>query len=154
MVEVVMKTNFNQRFLYFCVKWYNITMKSNTPHKFSIFFYLLKLPLHFLTIIILVATLFIPKQVYKQEEMKSLPLGYPIGFYIQDFSRYTPLEFPQEFSFGSPWEDPSTIHPVYFLLSYFIVYVILLFIYLITAKLVHFLRGYRTKINSDMDEDM
>jgi len=38
-------------------------------------------PIHYLTIVVLVATLFIPKQVYNYEEMKALHLGYPVGFY-------------------------------------------------------------------------
>lgn len=76
----------------------------------------------FLSGMILVATLFIPKEVHTQEEMKSLVLGYPIGFYAQDFSRFTPLEFPQRFNFGSPWEDPAYILWDSFVLSHLIVF--------------------------------
>lgn len=79
----------------------------------------------FLSGVILVATLFIPKEVYTQEEMKSLVLGYPFGFYVQDFSRYSPLEFPQQFNFGSPWEDPAYVLWGRFIMSYLVIFIIL-----------------------------
>jgi len=108
-------------------------VKTNTSLKSKLIGYLSVTPIHFLTMMVLIATLFIPKPVIinSQEEMKSISLGYPLGFYIQNFSRYSPLIFPYEhsFSFGSPWEDPAKIHIPYFLLSYLIVYALLLLIY-------------------------
>ena len=98
-------------------------------------------PIHYLTIVVLVATLFIPKQVYNYEEMKALHLGYPVGFYVQDFSRYTPLFFPQEFNFGSPWEDPAVINIPYFILSYFIVYLLLLLLFRMLKIVMKYLLG-------------
>ena len=62
-----------------------------------------------LAITLLIASLFIPKEVHSETEMTAVALGYPLPFLIQDFSRYTPLVFPQEFSFGSPWEDPFKV---------------------------------------------
>ena len=62
-----------------------------------------------LAITLLIASLFIPKEVHSETEMTAVALGYPLPFLIQDFSRYTPLVFPQEFNFGSPWEDPFKV---------------------------------------------
>jgi len=51
-------------------------------------------------------SLFIPVQAANQAQLSALDLGYPLGFLAQNFSRYTPLVFPEYFSLGSPWEDP------------------------------------------------
>lgn len=83
----------------------------------------------------LVATLFIPKEVHTQEDMKSLVLGYPFGFYVQDFSRYSPLEFPQQFNFGSPWEDPAYILWGRFIMSYLVIFIILNLLILVGRRL-------------------
>jgi len=103
-------------------------VKINTSLKSKLKGYLFITPVHFLTMMVLVASLFIAKPANNQEELKAIPLGYPLGFYIQNFSRYDP-PFPKEYNLGSPWEDPATIHIPYFLLSYFIVYALLLLIY-------------------------
>jgi hypothetical protein len=47
-----------------------------------------------------------PVSVDSQEELGSVRLGLPVAFISQDFSRYTPNLYPQEFNIGSPWEDP------------------------------------------------
>ena len=118
-------------------------MNPNTGLITRLIGYLLIAPIHCLTITVLVATLFIPKQVNNYEEMKSLHLGYPFGFYEQNFSRYTPLIFPQKFRFGSPWEDPSRFHIPKLLLSYLLVYLLLLVFYRALRIFMHSLLAHR-----------
>lgn len=84
------------------------------------------LPTAIVSAMILVASLFIPQKVTSYEQMRSVKLGYPFGFLIQDFSRYTPLEFPQKFRVGSPWEDPARVDWFNFVFSYASVFLILL----------------------------
>lgn len=76
-------------------------------------------------VLILFLTLFIPSEVHSSSEMKTVALGYPFPFFIQDFSRYTPLTFPQKFGFGSPWEDPAKILWLNVLLSFSSIMIVL-----------------------------
>ena len=86
------------------------------------------------TAFILVSSLFVPKEVQNDTEMKSVSLGYPFPYFVQDFSRFTPLYFPQKFSFGSPWEDPAKILWVNFTLSFVSVLLTLNILYLLVNR--------------------
>ncbi len=93
-----------------------------------------------LSVAIIIATLFIPKKVRSQDEMDALVLGYPFSFYVQDFSRFTPLVFPQKFNFGSPWEDPAKILWGQFFLSYFSIFTIQYLVLTVVHHLISVLR--------------
>jgi len=83
----------------------------------------------------LIATLFIPKEVHTQEEMKSLVLGYPFGFYVQDFSRFDPPSFPRKYNFGSPWEVPAHVLWDRFIMSYLVIFIILNLLIIVGRRL-------------------
>jgi len=55
------------------------------------------------------ASLFKCKEVHSYEEMADIRLGFPVAFLKVNMQRYTPLEYPQCFRVGSPWEDPMRI---------------------------------------------
>lgn len=59
--------------------------------------------------ILMGASLFKCKEVNSYEEMADIRLGLPIAFLAVNMQRYTPLEYPQCFRVGSPWEDPMRI---------------------------------------------
>ncbi len=57
-----------------------------------------------------VGTLFIDRHIHSQEEMKSVPMGWPFTFVHQDLSGYTPLSWPQSFAFAQPQDNPVSVH--------------------------------------------
>jgi hypothetical protein len=59
-----------------------------------------------MTGILMGASLFKCKEVHSHAEMAEIRLGLPIPFLAVNMQRYTPLEYPQCFRVGSPWEDP------------------------------------------------
>jgi hypothetical protein len=61
-----------------------------------------------------VATLFIDKEFYSQEELAWVPMGWPFTFVHQDLSGYTPMSWPQSFSFVQPQDNPASVHLGYF----------------------------------------
>ena len=61
---------------------------------------------------LVVASLWIPTTVHDRSDMKSIQLGYPIRFVIQDVSRYDPPSFPWQYRIVSPWENPTKLKPL------------------------------------------
>ncbi len=57
-----------------------------------------------------VATLFIDKDFHSQQELERVPMGWPFTFVHQDLSGYTPMSWPQSFSFVQPQDNPISIH--------------------------------------------
>lgn len=57
-----------------------------------------------------IATLFIDKQFHSQEELAQAPMGWPFTFVHQNLSGYTPMSWPQSFSFVQPQDNPVSIH--------------------------------------------
>lgn len=88
-----------------------------------------------LALVLVGATLFIPKTVYSPAEQSAVALGYPFAFYIQDFSRYTPPSYPQSYRFGSPWEDPARILWDRFLMSYFFLLIFIILLHQLIRRL-------------------
>jgi hypothetical protein len=62
-----------------------------------------------LTGILMGASLFKCKQVHNYQEMANIQLGFPVPFLSVNMQRYTPMEYPQCFRVGSPWEDPMRV---------------------------------------------
>jgi hypothetical protein len=90
------------------------------------------LMLSIITLGILSSTLFVPTKVHSYEEMKSLQMGYPFPFWVQNMQRVTRIKFPQEIRMGNPWEDPWHILWSKFVASFVAVFCLLL----IAQKLV------------------
>ena len=59
--------------------------------------------------LIMGASLFKCRTVHSYEEMANIRLGWPIAFVSANLQRLTPLEYPQCFRVGSPWEDPMRV---------------------------------------------
>src|SRR3954453_12430465 len=62
-----------------------------------------------LTAILMGTSVFKCKSVHSYEEMAEIRLGLPIPFLFVNMQRYTPLEYPQCFRVGSPWQDPMRV---------------------------------------------
>ncbi len=75
-----------------------------------------------LTGLIMGGSLLVCETVYNDEEMADIRLGYPVAFLSLNMQRYTPLEFPQCFRVGSPWEDPMQLLWPAFLLDVAVVF--------------------------------
>ncbi len=78
-----------------------------------------------LSICLVVASLWIPTTVRDRNGMKSIELGYPIRFVIQDNSRFDPPSFPWQYRLVSPWESPTEPKLLAFLGSVLIVLALL-----------------------------
>lgn len=90
-----------------------------------------------MSVLLTVLTIILPVAVERQTELDAVRLGYPLPFFVQDFSRYTPLSFPQYFSLGSPWEDPFVAWLWRnFLVSYAIITVLILGGYYLIQRLI------------------
>jgi len=73
------------------------------------------------------STLFIPKTVHNETELKAVKLGYPISFEIYDLSRLSPPSFPRKYSYSNInfLENPSKFSWLKFLLSYVVIFYII-----------------------------
>lgn len=85
----------------------------------------------FFSIVLLLATLFVPQKSDNIEQLKNVGLGYPIAFIYQDFSYAD-----KSFSFFPCWhrlefnnkDYPIKFKPTLFLLSLFILFIVVEFI--------------------------
>lgn len=59
--------------------------------------------------ILMGASLLKCKEVHSHREMANIQLGLPLPFVSVNMQRYTPMEYPQCFRAGSPWEDPMRV---------------------------------------------
>lgn len=57
-----------------------------------------------------IGTLFIDRAIYSQAQLKSVPMGWPFIFVHQDLSGYTPMSWPQSFSFVQLQDNPVSVH--------------------------------------------
>ena len=63
------------------------------------------------------ASLFIRQSLRSEEELKSVPMGWPFPFIQQDLSGYTPMSWPQTFRFNAPQEHPVTTDLAWFVMD-------------------------------------
>lgn len=78
----------------------------------------------FVTCILLVGTLFVPTTVYTSSQERSIELGYPSRFVVQN-SSYDFIETyqtPYTYSLKSPWEHTTRIIWGKFFLSFIIIF--------------------------------
>lgn len=81
------------------------------------------------TLIVQLSTLSIPKTVYNDAELRAVKLGYPVSFVTQNFERYQGLSsVPRKYDFGSPQEDPFRVVWSNFLLSYLVIFFVILLV--------------------------
>lgn len=64
----------------------------------------------FAGLILTLASLGVPVQVDSHEGLKTVRLGLPFAFLVQDNSRYDPPSFPRKYDFESPWNSPFQFH--------------------------------------------
>lgn len=76
----------------------------------------------FLTIAILLSSLFLPISIAKQEELATVTMGLPTPFFVQDQSQYEP-PLPSRTRVFSAHENPTNILWPQFMESFFIVFV-------------------------------
>lgn len=57
-----------------------------------------------LSTLLVVASIFLPITVHSRTELSHVELGLPVGFVVQDQSRYSP-PLPRQTRFYSPWEN-------------------------------------------------
>ncbi len=61
--------------------------------------------------IITVLLLFVSRSTaYTPSDLRTLELGLPLAWVIQDQSYFDPSSFPYQASFVSPWEHPMTVN--------------------------------------------
>lgn len=80
------------------------------------------------SVVLLSATLFVPRKADNRDGIKKLELGYPVAFVVQDFSNVD-----KHFSFYPRWQRldfnnkdyPIKFKPANFMLSLFILFVII-----------------------------
>lgn len=61
--------------------------------------------------IITVMLLFVSRSTaYTPSDLRTLELGLPLAWVIQDQSYFDPSSFPYQASFVSPWEHPMTVN--------------------------------------------
>jgi hypothetical protein len=61
-----------------------------------------------LSVLIVLASLFLPTIVQHESDLLWVGLGFPFRFVVQDQSRYTP-PLPWQTRFYSPWENPTLL---------------------------------------------
>ncbi len=61
-----------------------------------------------LSVVLVLASVFLPVTVYRQTDLLQVRLGWPITFVIQDQGAY-PLPFPAQTRLYSVWENPISV---------------------------------------------
>ena len=96
---------------------------------------ILKITLLFIiSFVLTMGTIFIPKTVNNQDEMKNVQLGYPTHFITQDYSSWDPPSFPRQYSFGSPYENPYVFHLPRFIISFLMILAVCKIVVMIFEK--------------------
>ena len=82
--------------------------------------------LGFGSFVLVVASLGIDQTAHSEDAAKHLGFGYPVHFAFSDFTTYySPFGYPQTFRLN-PWEIPVETNPLAFLVSWVLVYAVLL----------------------------
>lgn len=69
-------------------------------------------------LVILVATLALPRTTSSRAHAESLGFGYPVAFVTVDETVWDPPGYPQTYRFD-PWDDISQVHGVRFVFDWF-----------------------------------
>jgi hypothetical protein len=98
--------------------------------------------------VLTLASLGIDQTANSGDAAKDLGFGYPVHFAFSDFTTYySPSSYPQTFRLN-PWEIPIEANPLAFLVSWVLVYGVLLAGWLFLRKALMWagrqLRGFRT----------
>lgn len=68
-------------------------------------------------LVLLVATLAVPRTAHSRDEARALGFGYPLSFVHADLGSYTPPSYPQEYRYD-PWENVAHVQGVPFVLDW------------------------------------
>jgi hypothetical protein len=80
--------------------------------------------LFLLSILVMVATLWLPRWASNVADLKTAEAGAPVPFVVQDLTTYD-RELPRTYTFESPWENPTEVLWVPLLLSLTAIFLLL-----------------------------
>lgn len=78
----------------------------------------------YISIILVLGTLFIPTYVDNSSQLLAVQYGYPLHFVSQNIGTFEPPVFPYKASFISPWEYPAQFNIINFIASIIIVFIV------------------------------
>lgn len=87
--------------------------------------------------VLTVATaMLIPQRVDEQTGLAAIRYGYPVSFLTEDCTRLDPPSFPQFYYCCNPWKNLTTISWTAFLLSWLMVFIVVLGVYTARQHLI------------------
>lgn len=94
------------------------------------------------SLLLVVASAFLPITVHRQSDLGEVRLGVPIQFLVQDQSRLTP-PVPYRTSLSSPWEFPTRVLGAQLLLNIAVIFGLLCLVAAICRMMVRSVRRHR-----------